>query len=107
MGKRLLSVSGASATYLHDEQDGKQVIQTVTDVTAVLERAKTLHNEGKHRTGMGDSHMASIPVSVLAAWAQGIGKNFADVMSDDALMTRFLTDPNNKFFIIDPTSVPR
>jgi len=105
MGKQLINFNGAAATYLHDEQDGKRVIETVSNVSAVLERAKALHNEGFHRTGMGDSHTASIPITVLDAWARARGKTFGDVMNDDDLMTRFLRDPDNSYFVIDPTSV--
>jgi hypothetical protein len=105
MAKQLISANGVTATFLHDEQDGKCVIETVSNVTAVLERAKALHNEGFTRTGMGDSHTASIPITVLDAWARRIGKTFADVMNDDALMTRFLRDPDNSYFVIDKASV--
>jgi D-tyrosyl-tRNA(Tyr) deacylase len=105
MGKRLLSFNGATATYLHDEQDGKQAIETVEDVTNTLERAKALHNAGRTRTGMGDRHVASIPITVLDAWARQIGKKYQDVMQDTQLMTRFLRDPANGYFIIDKASV--
>lgn len=105
MGKRLLSFNGATATYLHDEQDGRQAIETVENVSHVVERAKALHNAGRTRTGMGDRHVASIPITVLDAWARQIGKKYQDVMQDQALMTRFLRDPANGYFIIDKASV--
>ena len=107
MAKQLISASGGIATYLHDEQGGKRVVETVSNVSAILENAKARHNEGMTRTGMGDRHTASIPITVLDAWARRIGKTFGDVMNDQALMTRFLRDPDHKYFIIDPTSVPR
>jgi hypothetical protein len=105
MSKRLLSFNGHSATFLHQEQDGKCAIQTVEDVTPALERAKARHNQGLTRTGMGDRHVASIPVTVLDAWARRIGKRFQDVMQDHQLMSRFLADPDNGYFIIDKASV--
>lgn len=105
MGKRLLSFDGVTAKYLHDEQDGKCAIESVTNVQSVIERAKALHNEGFHRTAMGDSHTASIPIPVMDAWARARGKNFGDVMNDPILMTRFLRDPDNAYFVIDKASV--
>jgi len=105
MGKRLISITGNSATYLHDEQDGKCAIETVADVTQAVERAKALHNAGRTRTGMGDRHVASIPITVLDAWAKRIGKTYSDVMRDQALFTRFLQDPDHSYFIIDKASV--
>lgn len=105
MGKRLISVSGGTATYLHDEQDGKQVIQTVSNVEPVIERAKALHNQGLTRTGMGDRHVASIPITVIDAWARSRGKKYQDVMQDENLFTAFLRDPAHSYFIIDKASV--
>lgn len=105
MSKRLISVSGSTATFLHDEQDGKQVIQTVTNVEPVVERAKALHNQGLTRTGMGDRHVASIPITVIDAWARSRGKKYQDVMQDEHLFTAFLRDPAHSYFIIDKASV--
>lgn len=105
MTKRLLTFNGHSATYLHEEQDGRVAIETVEDVTPALERAKALHNQGLTRTGMGDRHVASIPISVLDAWARRIGKRFQDVMQDDSLFDAFLRDPAHSYFVIDKASV--
>jgi len=105
MSKQLLSFNGYSATFLHKEQDGKVAIQTVEDVTPALERAKERHNLGLTRTGMGDRHVASIPITVLDAWARALGKKYQDVMQDEQLLTRFLRDPANGYFIIDKASV--
>lgn len=105
MAKRILSINGATTTFLHDEQDGRQAIETVADVSRELERAKALHNAGRTRTGMGDRHVASIPITVLDAWARRIGKCFQDVMQDPRLMDRFLRDPDHRYFVIDTASV--
>lgn len=105
MSKQLLTFDGTAATYLHREQDGKCAIETVEDVSRVVERAKERHNLGLTRTGMGDRHVASIPVTVLDAWARRIGKRFQDVMQDQALMGRFLADPDHRYFVIDTASV--
>lgn len=105
MTKRILTASQNSVTFMHDEQDGKVAIETVTDVTPVLERAKALHNQGLTRTGMGDRHAASIPIDVIDAWARKQGKRFMDVMQDQRLFDRFLQDPAHSYFIIDKASV--
>ncbi|WP_208281719.1 hypothetical protein [Massilia oculi] len=105
MSKRLLRFNGYSATFMHTTQDGKCAIETVEDVTPALERAKERHNLGLTRTGMGDRHVASIPVTVLDAWARRIGKCFQDVMQDPRLMDRFLADPDHRYFVIDTASV--
>lgn len=105
MSKRLLRFNGYSATFMHTDQDGKCAIETVEDVSRVVNRAKALHNEGFTRTGMGDRHVASIPVTVLDAWARRIGKCFQDVMQDQGLMSRFLADPDHRYFVIDHASV--
>jgi hypothetical protein len=105
MAKRLLSFNGATATYLHDEQDGKQAIETVENVSHIVERAKALHNQGLTRTRMGDRHVASIPITVLDAWARARGKNYEHVMKDPQLMDRFLRDPDNSYFVIDKASI--
>lgn len=105
MSKRLLTFNGYSATFMHTEQDGKCAIETVEDVSRIVERAKALHNQGFTRTGMGDRHVASIPVTVLDAWARRIGKRFQDVMQAQQLMSRFLADPDHSYFVIDKASV--
>lgn len=104
MTRRLLS-SGISTTFLHEEQDGKFAIESVADVEPVIERAKALHNAGRTRTGMGDRHVASIPIIVLDAWARKQGLTFQNVMQDQSLMTRFLQDPDHSYFVIDKASV--
>jgi hypothetical protein len=105
MTKRLLSFNGATATYMHQEQDGRIALETVENVAPILERAKALHNQGLTRTGMGDRHVASIPITVIDAWARSRGKKYQDVMQDEHLFTAFLRDPAHSYFIIDKASV--
>jgi hypothetical protein len=96
----ILSLSERSHTLLHTHADGSSTVQQVSDVSDAVERAKTLHREGFHQTGMGDKHVASIPIPALTEWAQKRGKTFSDVMQDDSLMKVFLEDPDNSFFLI-------
>lgn len=105
MARHVLSRVGSTTTYFHDSVDGKGAIETVSDVTPTLERAKALHNAGHVRGMGGDRHVASIPVPVIEAWARKQGLNFMQVMQDQALLTRFLQDPDNGHFIIDKASV--
>lgn len=97
MARILESLPGSVKTF-HDLGDGTFGIESVTDVTATVDRAKSLHNQGIDKTGMGDRHVASIPVPVLDAWARTRGKAYGDVMRDSELMRQFLTDPANADF---------
>lgn len=98
--KQIISTGYKSVTYLHQHNDGTQTVQTVADVTPAVELAKELHNIGAHTTGMGDKHVASIPVQALVEWAQARGKTYADMMQDNQLMKQFLEDPDNSVFRI-------
>lgn len=98
MRTRILSEAAGRRTLWHEHADGSVTIQQRTDVTACVERAKALHREGLDTTGMGDKHVASIPVAVLDAWARRRGKTFAHVMADDAMMREFLDDAENSVF---------
>lgn len=98
MQTRILSNTPLGRTLWHDHGDGRVTVQEVADVTAGVERAKALHNEGHHATGMGDKHVASIPIPVLTEWAAKRGKTFADVIQDSGLMRQFLQDPDNSVF---------
>jgi hypothetical protein len=101
---KLLSQTESSVTRWHEEGDAT-VIETVADVEPVVERAKSLHNEGYTRTKGGQRHVASVPIVVLDAWAKKQGKTLADVYQDQDLLTRFLRDPAHSFFLIDKSAV--
>lgn len=91
---RKLSTGYKSQTFFHDG-DGKIAIQTLTDVTAIIESAQMLSNEGLHKNSLGDKHIARIPLALLNAWAEKNGYTYQQVMSDNALMDKFLIDPDN------------
>lgn len=93
MTARILTRTKTSVTKWHEQADGGVVIEKVFDVEPILDAAKERHNIGAHTTGMGDKHVASIPVEILDMWAKQRGKTFADVMQDQSLMTAFLEDP--------------
>lgn len=92
MSKRILSAESGRAMVWHDEQDGKVAIQSVTDVEPAVERAKALRNAGLTRTGMGDRHMASIPLALLGPWALRHGVTWHQVIGDDVLFTKFMRE---------------
>lgn len=96
---RLLTADAGSVTRFHDEGD-RFVISKQTDVEPTLEAAKARHREGLTTTGMGDKHVASIPVPVLDAWARRRGLTFGDVVREQRLMQQFLEDPDNADFRI-------
>ncbi|MDR3005611.1 MAG: hypothetical protein LBV14_15435 [Acidovorax sp.] len=98
MQTRLLTADNHSRTLWHNHGDGQVTIQQVADVSAAVEHAKALHNAGAHATGMGDKHVASVPIPVLTEWAAKRGKTFADCMQDKALLRQFLEDPDNSVF---------
>lgn len=100
MQTRILSTGPHSRTLWHDHGDGQVTVQQVADVTDAVEQAKALHKLGAHTTGMGDKHVASVPIPVLTEWAQKRGKTFADCMQDKALLHQFLQDPDNGVFRI-------
>ncbi len=100
MHARILSATENGRTLWHDHGDGKVTIQKVADVTNAVERAKELHYTGAHTTGMGDKHVASIPVPALEAWLQKHGKTFSDWARDSRLTKQFLEDPENGVFRI-------
>ena len=98
MTARILEATPFSRTLLHTHADGTLTLQKTTDVTALVDRAKGLHNSGKHTTKMGDKHAASIPMPVLVEWLQKRGKSFADWAQDRTLARQFLEDPDNAVF---------
>lgn len=100
MRSNIISATPVSTTYMHQHSNGDVTIQTVADVTKAVNHAKELHNTGKTTTGMGDKHVASIPIPVLTDWAQKRGKTFSDMMQDQNLMKQFLEDPDNSVFRI-------
>lgn len=96
---RILDASLGSVTTW--EQSGDDVtIRETTDVTAAVERAKALHNEGFHATKGGQKHVAEIPVAALVQWCQRYGYTYGEAMRDKAVMRRFLQDPDNSAFRI-------
>lgn len=100
MSARILESTPFSRTVLHTHADGTLTVQKKTDVTALVDRAKGLHNSGKHQTKMGDKHAASVPIPVLVEWLQKRGKTFADWAQDRSLVKQFLEDPDNNVFRI-------
>lgn len=97
MSKKLLSTGYKKVSYYHQTDTGFAV-ETVADVEQTLERAKALHNEGRLENAAGHHHLAEVPIVVLNAWAVKRGVTFDQVMSDNALLTEFLNDPNNEAF---------
>lgn len=70
-------------------------IESVQDATPYLERAKALHNEGRH--GSNDfKHAAEIPMIAIQTYMNANGIEFSEFMSNPAHLKRMLNDPDLK-----------
>lgn len=87
--------------YWHEDEEGNVTIQTVQDVTSVVEDNKALFNQVDERANWkGDLHrVASIPMSVYYDLkAKGI-------LNDPSAMKKWLNDPDNRVFRTRPGAV--
>ena len=83
----------------HDTEDGGLVIETVQDVSAILEQNKKEYNATNGRWGedVFDNKIASIPLTVIDTLNQkGIMRGFHVV--DQTAFKKWLNDPDNRFF---------
>lgn len=83
------------------ERDGKVFIAQTQDCTAIAERAKRLHNEGRH--GSSDfKHAATIPDVILERYMNEHNVTYAELMGNPEHFRRICNDPDNKMFRIWP-----
>ena len=99
--KRILdvdSVSGKVSTYEYDHSEDRGVIQSVTDVSSVLDNNKALQNDGTG--GWNDSReyrrVASIPLSLVDLWCRMYGVNPLKA-ENEHLLKRLLNDPDLRY----------
>lgn len=87
-------------TWFHGADDGKFTIQEVMpDVSPTIDRNKALYNENAGKRWDDMKHIASIPLTLY--WEleqQGITR-------DDKAFSRWLNDPDNRFFRTFPGTV--
>ena len=82
----------------HDTTDGK-VIEVVQDVSDIIERNKIEYNNNSTKWGdeLFDNKIASIPMTVVDKLnQQGIMRGFH--VLDQKAFTKWLNDPENRFF---------
>jgi hypothetical protein len=83
----------------HDTEDGGLVIETVQDVSAILEQNKQEYNATNGRWGndVFDNKIASIPLTVIDDLNKaGIMRGFHVV--DQKKFRAWLNNPDNRFF---------
>ncbi len=82
-------------------EDDKLVIHRVQDVEPILERAKTLHNEGACWSQDREFvHAASIPNVIVEAYCNQHGITFEEWMGNEEHQRRVLNDPSLGHFRI-------
>lgn len=101
--KRLFDVdelTGATRYFSYDESTDECVIETVSDVSAILELNKRRYNNQSESTKWGDGQIvASIPLEVLADLQR------RGITDDPAKMRAWLNDSDNRFFRTRPGKV--
>jgi hypothetical protein len=73
-------------------QDGALVTGTTQDCTPYAERAKAMHNEGRH--GSSDMRLAaSVPMVLVESYLNRCGIEMSDFVASPEHQRRFLNDP--------------
>lgn len=100
--KKLIFDDGVRQQVAHEDGEGGLVIQTVQDVSGIVEANKAEYNSLDYGARWGDfTKVASIPMTVIDDLnKRGIMKGFA--VSDAAAFKRWLNDPENRFFRTRP-----
>jgi hypothetical protein len=100
--KRILDYDPATKTvqfYHEDELTGDVALETRQDITPIVEHNKALFNQVDERArwGNGQTHIATIPNSILVKLAK-ITNNF----KDKAAFDRWMDNPDNRVFRTRP-----
>lgn len=88
--KQIITSSDNSAL-VQASADGKTVIAEYAEVTGNLDRVQRMRQAEINSGTFGHVH-ASIPLVALAGWANSLGVTLQEVIADDRLLDRFLTD---------------
>lgn len=82
--------------YKYSEEDGRSYIQSVQDITPILDANKRALADNKNaRFSRPMNKVASIPLIVIEKWWNEKG---IDLMNDHDAMRQFLNDPDNRAF---------
>ena len=93
----ILSNSNGATTSIIKDGDNT-VIQTISDVSKVMERAKAARN-ARSNFNPGDDHTlaAVIPLTLLEQFAQERGISMHEAMNDDTIIARCIAaNPDTK-----------
>lgn len=101
--KRLFDVdalTGATRYFSYDENTDECIIETVTDVSEIIELNKRRYNNQSESTRWGDGQVvASIPMPLLAELQR------RGITNDPAKMRAWLNDSDNRHFRTRPGKV--
>lgn len=70
------------------------------EVDAIAAECKARQSAGLTKTGDGDHHVMSVHPFVLQKWLDARGVTYAKFIRDQALVERFINDPDNAAFRI-------
>lgn len=92
-------------TVAHEDGEGGIILETVQDVSHIVEGNKKLFNEITSQDKWGDiTHVARLPLTVIDDLnKKGIMRGFA--VLDEKAFKAFLNDPDNRFFRTRPGRV--
>ena len=102
---KLIFDDGIRKQVAHADGEGGLVVETIQDVTSIVEANKAEYNALDYGARWGDfTKVASIPMTVVDDLnKKGIMKGFA--VRDEAAFKRWLNDPENRFFRTRPGMV--
>jgi hypothetical protein len=93
-------ITNTTKWWHYDAAKDEAVIETVSDVSAVLEQNKATYAQVDERAKWGEwAHVAQIPMSVY--WEL----KSRGIVDDPTAMKKWLNDPDNKFFRTRPGKV--
>lgn len=101
--KRLFDIdplTGATRYFSYDENTDECTIETVSDISEIIELNKRRYNNQSESTRWGDGQIvASIPMEVLADLQR------RGIAQDQAKMRAWLNDSDNRFFRTRPGKI--
>ena len=93
-------------TDMYEHNDGRVTFDTVQDVEPILEYNKMMMNEYGDKLTPGKRgtwhKVASVPVNV---WEQWLLDTDNAIQKDKKLLSKYLNDPDNRFFRTSPTNL--
>lgn len=95
-------LTGVREVFRYDEETDTFTIETVQDVTGIVERAKDAYAQVDERARWGEGQVvASIPLVVYYDLMR------RGVLRDEQAFRRWLDDPENRFFRTRPGKLSR